>query len=177
MALEPLRGRAGEKSSKRFATTEELRTALAAAVSGETGPVTMPSGPHALPQSGEDPVSWSGAVVAAASSTTVPTESSRRVPVVAIALVAATRVRQLPVLVPVDLRRAALASGTLSAVAVAAFTVGAQQGSLAEIAITTALAPAVTAGLAAVYAGDPFRWWQMIGAGICCAGVAMVGAA
>ena len=94
-----------------------------------------------------------------------------------IALVAATRVRQLPVLVPVDLRRAALASGTLSAVAVAAFTVGAQQGSLAEIAITTALAPAVTAGLAAVYAGDPFRWWQMIGAGICCAGVAMVGAA
>ena len=94
-----------------------------------------------------------------------------------VALVAATRLRGLPTVVPLDLRRAAIASGTLSAVAVAAFTVGAQQGSLAEIAITTALAPAVTAGLAAVYAGDPFRWWQMIGAGICCAGVAMVGAA
>ncbi|MEM9464416.1 MAG: EamA family transporter [Actinomycetota bacterium] len=92
-------------------------------------------------------------------------------------LVAVARARRLPALVPPDLRRAAIASGTLSAVAVAAFTVGAQQGSLAEIAITTALAPAITAGLAAVYAGDPFRWWQMIGAAVCCAGVAMVGAA
>jgi drug/metabolite transporter (DMT)-like permease len=94
-----------------------------------------------------------------------------------VALVAAIRARQLPVLVPLDLRRAALVSGALSATAIAAFTIGAQQGSLAEIAITTALAPAITAGLAAVYTGDPFRWWQMIGAGVCCAGVAMVGAA
>lgn len=93
-----------------------------------------------------------------------------------IVLLIVTIVRGLPPLVEASFRPRAAFSGAIGATGIAAFAVGAQQGSLAEIAIATALAPAVTAGLAAVFDGHPMRWWQMLGAGVCAAGVAMIGA-
>lgn len=93
-----------------------------------------------------------------------------------LALAATAMGRGFPVLVPRDWRPRAAFSGAIGATGVAAFTVGAQQGSLAEIAATTALAPVVTALLATRFEGDPMRWWQMLGAVVCACGVAMIGA-
>lgn len=93
------------------------------------------------------------------------------------ALFVGAQVRRIPVLVPTDLRVFAALSGLMSATGIAAFTVGAQRGSLAEISAAAALAPAVTASLSARFDGNPFRWWQMIGTGLCVVGVAIVGAA
>jgi drug/metabolite transporter (DMT)-like permease len=93
------------------------------------------------------------------------------------ALLLATRVRHLPAFVPRLLWPRALLSGVLGASAIAAFTVGAQRGSLAEMAISTALAPAVTAIMSASFDGHPMRWWQVLGAVTCAAGVGMIGLA
>ena len=93
-----------------------------------------------------------------------------------VVLLVVALVRGLPALVEPSYRPRAAFSGAIGATGIAAFTVGAQQGSLAEIAIAAALAPAVTAGLAAAFDGHPMRWWQMVGAGVCAAGVAMIGA-
>jgi drug/metabolite transporter (DMT)-like permease len=90
--------------------------------------------------------------------------------------VAATAQRQR-VFVPTQLRSRAAFSGVIGASAVAAFTVGAQRGSLAEIAAITALAPAITAVMSTVFDGHVMRWWQVVGAIICAAGVAVIGVA
>ena len=57
------------------------------------------------------------------------------------------------------------------------FTVGAQRGSLAEIAAITALAPTITAVVSTVFDDHVMRWWQVLGAIICAAGVAVIGVA
>lgn len=92
-----------------------------------------------------------------------------------VVLMAVAALRGLPILVEGPLRARAAFSGAIGATGIAAFAVGAQQGSLAEIAIAAALAPAVTAGLAAAFDGHPMRWWQMLGAGVCATGVALIG--
>lgn len=94
---------------------------------------------------------------------------------VALALTATSR--KEPVLVPRSLWGRAALSGALGASAIAAFTVGSQRGSLAEIAAITALAPAITAIMSAVFDGHVMRWWQVVGAVVCASGVALIGLA
>ena len=82
-----------------------------------------------------------------------------------------------PVAVPVDLRGRAWFSGAIGATGIAAFAVGAQGGSLAEITIASSMFPAVTATLSTMFDGHPMRWWQLAGIGGCIAGVTLIGIA
>jgi len=91
------------------------------------------------------------------------------------ALLLAAQLRGVAPLVSRGLRSRAALSGVLGASAIAAFTVGAQRGSLAEMAIVTALAPAVTAIMSAVFDGHPMRWWQVLGAFTAAVGVGLLG--
>ncbi len=90
-------------------------------------------------------------------------------------LVAVATARSIPRLVVPGLRRLALLSGLLGGSGVAAFALGAQRGSLSEIAVTSAMFPAVTVVLSALFDSHPMRWWQLVGVGACVAGVAMIG--
>jgi drug/metabolite transporter (DMT)-like permease len=56
-----------------------------------------------------------------------------------------------------------LISGTCGSLAIVAFALGAQQGSLATVAVAASMFPAVSATLAAAFDEDTMRWWQMIG--------------
>jgi len=102
-----------------------------------------------------------------------PALAQRVVAGVILALVATAR--SLPRLVLPGLRRLAVLSGVLGGSGVVAFALGAQRGSLSEIAVTSSMFPAVTAVLSAIFDGHPLRWWQMVGIGGCITGVAMIG--
>lgn len=93
------------------------------------------------------------------------------------ALFLAARLRGVPSVVARPLWPRAALSGVLGATAIAAFTFGAQRGSLAEMAIATALAPAVTAIMSSVFDGHPMRWWQVVGAITGAVGVGLIGLA
>lgn len=56
-----------------------------------------------------------------------------------------------------------LISGTCGSLAIVSFALGAQQGSLAAVAVSASMFPAVSATLAAAFDEDTLRWWQMIG--------------
>ena len=56
-----------------------------------------------------------------------------------------------------------LISGTCGSLAIVAFALGAQQGSLSTVAVSASMFPAVSATLAAAFDEDTLRWWQMIG--------------
>ena len=56
-----------------------------------------------------------------------------------------------------------LISGTCGSLAIVAFALGTQQGSLAAVAVSASMFPAVSATLAAAFDEDTLRWWQMIG--------------
>ncbi len=56
-----------------------------------------------------------------------------------------------------------LISGTCGSLAIVAFALGTQQGSLATVAVSASMFPAVSATLAAAFDEDTLRWWQMIG--------------
>lgn len=56
-----------------------------------------------------------------------------------------------------------LISGTCGSLAIVSFALGAQQGSLATVAVSASMFPAVSATLAAAFDEDTLRWWQMIG--------------
>jgi drug/metabolite transporter (DMT)-like permease len=56
-----------------------------------------------------------------------------------------------------------LVSGACGSLAIVAFALGAQQGSLAAVAVSASMFPAVSATLAAAFDDDVLRWWQMIG--------------
>ncbi len=77
-------------------------------------------------------------------------------------------------LVPRGLRSIAVLSGVLGGSGVAAFAIGAQRGSLSEVAVASAMFPAVTAILGAVFDDHPLRWWQLIGIGGAVAGIALI---
>jgi drug/metabolite transporter (DMT)-like permease len=94
-----------------------------------------------------------------------------------VALAVAATLQRQPIFVPAQLRSRAAFSGALGASAIAAFTVGAQRGSLAEIAAITALAPTITAVMSTVFDDHVMRWWQVLGAIVCAAGVAVIGVA
>ncbi len=102
-----------------------------------------------------------------------PALSQRAVAGIMLAVIATSR--SLPRVVPPGLRVIAVFSGVLGGSGVLAFTIGAQRGSLSEIAVTSSMFPAVTAVLAALFDGHPLRWWQLIGVTGCVAGVALIG--
>jgi drug/metabolite transporter (DMT)-like permease len=71
--------------------------------------------------------------------------------------------RGVPRLPPRPLIGPMLVSGTCGSLAIVAFTLGAQQGSLATVAVSASMFPAVSATLAAAFDEDTLRWWQMLG--------------
>lgn len=56
-----------------------------------------------------------------------------------------------------------LLSGACGSLAIVAFALGTQQGSLAAVAVSASMFPAVSATLSAAFDEDTLRWWQMIG--------------
>ena len=99
-------------------------------------------------EAGDDSGAWAPAgqrVVALVVMLTLAT--ARRVP----------RVPSQPLLGPM------LISGACGSLAIVAFALGTQQGSLAAVAVSASMFPAVSATLAAVFDEDTLRWWQMIG--------------
>ena len=67
-----------------------------------------------------------------------------------------------------------LISGTCGSLAIVAFALGAQQGSLSTVAVSASMFPAVSATLAAAFDEDTLRWWQMIGILGVITGIAMM---
>ena len=88
--------------------------------------------------------------------------AAQRVTALVIMLGLAT-VRRVPRLPPRSLIGPMLISGTCGSLAIVAFALGAQQGSLATVAVAASMFPAVSATLAAAFDEDTMRWWQMIG--------------
>ena len=88
--------------------------------------------------------------------------AAQRVTALVIMLGLATA-RGVPRLPPRSLIGPMLISGTCGSLAIVAFALGAQQGSLATVAVSASMFPAVSATLAAAFDEDTLRWWQMIG--------------
>lgn len=88
--------------------------------------------------------------------------AAQRVTALVVMLVLATA-RRVPRLPPRPLVVPMLISGTCGSLAIVAFALGAQQGSLAAVAVSASMFPAVSATLAALFDEDTLRWWQMIG--------------
>ena len=88
--------------------------------------------------------------------------AAQRVTAFAVMLTLATA-RHVPRLPPRPLLGPMLISGTCGSLAIVAFALGAQQGSLAVVAVSASMFPAVSATLAAAFDEDTLRWWQMIG--------------
>lgn len=88
--------------------------------------------------------------------------AAQRVTALVIMLGLATA-RGVPRLPPRPLIGPMLISGTCGSLAIVSFALGAQQGSLATVAVSASMFPAVSATLAAAFDEDTLRWWQMIG--------------
>ncbi|MGA7759783.1 MAG: DMT family transporter [Ilumatobacteraceae bacterium] len=88
--------------------------------------------------------------------------AAQRVVALVVMLMLAT-VRGVPRLPPRRLIGPMLVSGTCGSLAIVAFALGTQQGSLAAVAVSASMFPAVSATLAAAFDEDTLRWWQMIG--------------
>jgi len=72
-------------------------------------------------------------------------------------------VRHVPRLPSRSLLGPMLVSGTCGSLAIIAFALGTQQGSLAAVAVSASMFPAVSATLAAAFDEDTLRWWQLVG--------------
>ena len=88
--------------------------------------------------------------------------AAQRVTALVVMLVLATA-RGVPRLPPRPLIGPMLISGMCGSLAIVAFALGVQQGSLATVAVSASMFPAVSATLAALFDEDTLRWWQMIG--------------
>lgn len=88
--------------------------------------------------------------------------AAQRVTAFGVLLVLATA-RRVPRLPSRPLLGPMLVSGTCGSLALVAFALGTQQGSLATVAVSASMFPAVSATLAAAFDEDTLRWWQMIG--------------
>jgi len=104
-----------------------------------------------------------------------PAVAQRTVGLAVLFTVATTR--RVPRFPARGVRMLAIGSGVFGALAVGAFTVGAQRGSITQVAVTGATFPAVTAALAALFRHHPLRWWQVVGIAACVTGVALMAAA
>lgn len=83
-------------------------------------------------------------------------------------------VRRVPLLPRRPLLAPMVVSGTCGSLALVAFALGTQQGSLAVVAVSASMFPAVSATLAALLDEDTLRWWQMIGILGVIAGIALM---
>lgn len=81
-----------------------------------------------------------------------------------------------PLTLPEGLRTRASLGGVAGMCGIACFIAGAQRGSLAVVAVSGSMFPAVTAVLAAMFDKDVLRWWQVIGIVGVLAGVGMIAA-
>ena len=88
--------------------------------------------------------------------------AAQRVTALVVMLFLATA-RHVPRLPPKPLMGPMLISGTCGSLAIVAFALGTQQGSLATVAVSASMFPAVSATLAAAFDEDTLHWWQMIG--------------
>ncbi len=88
--------------------------------------------------------------------------AAQRVVALGVMLLLAT-VRGVPRLPPRRLIGPMLVSGACGSLAIVAFALGTQQGSLTAVAVSASMFPAVSATLAAAFDEDTLRWWQMIG--------------
>ena len=88
--------------------------------------------------------------------------AAQRVTALVVMLSLATA-RHVPRLPARPLMLPMLISGTCGSLAIVAFALGTQQGSLATVAVSASMFPAVSATLAAVFDEDTLRWWQMLG--------------
>jgi drug/metabolite transporter (DMT)-like permease len=88
--------------------------------------------------------------------------AGQRVVALAVMLTLATA-RRVPRVPSRSLRGPMLISGACGSLAIVAFALGTQQGSLAAVAVSASMFPAVSATLAAVFDEDSLQWWQMIG--------------
>ena len=88
--------------------------------------------------------------------------AAQRVTALVVMLTLATA-RRVPRLPPRPLIAPMLISGTCGSLAMVAFALGTQQGSLATVAVSASMFPAVSATLAAAFDEDTLQWWQMIG--------------
>jgi drug/metabolite transporter (DMT)-like permease len=97
--------------------------------------------------------------------------------VVALAVMAGVATfRRVPRVPPPGLRGPMLVSGACGSLAIVAFALGAQQGSLAAVAVSASMFPAVSATLAALFDEDSLRWWQMVGIVGVVTGIALMAA-
>ena len=80
-----------------------------------------------------------------------------------VVMLALATTRKVPRLPSGRLLGPMLVSGACGSLAIVAFALGAQQGSLAAVAVSASMFPAVSATLAAAFDDDVLRWWQMIG--------------
>jgi len=99
--------------------------------------------------------------------------AAQRVTALAMMLGLATA-RRVPRLPPRPLLGPMLISGTCGSLAIVAFALGTQQGSLATVAVAASMFPAVSATLAAAFDEDTLHWWQMIGILGVIAGIALM---
>lgn len=99
--------------------------------------------------------------------------AAQRVTALAMMLGLATA-RRVPRLPPRPLFGPMLISGTCGSLAIVAFALGTQQGSLATVAVAASMFPAVSATLAAAFDEDTLHWWQMIGILGVIAGIALM---
>jgi len=88
--------------------------------------------------------------------------AAQRVTALVVMLSLATA-RHVPRLPGRSLMLPMLISGTCGSLAIVAFALGVQQGSLATVAVAASMFPAVSATLAALFDEDTLHWWQMIG--------------
>jgi drug/metabolite transporter (DMT)-like permease len=99
--------------------------------------------------------------------------AAQRVTALMVMLLLAT-LRRVPRLPPRPLIGPMLISGTCGSLAIVAFALGTQQGSLATVAVSASMFPAVSATLAAAFDEDTLRWWQMIGIAGVIAGISFM---
>jgi drug/metabolite transporter (DMT)-like permease len=99
--------------------------------------------------------------------------AAQRVTALVMMLALATA-RHVPRLPQRSLMGPMLISGTCGSLAIVAFALGTQQGSLATVAVSASMFPAVSATLAAAFDEDTLRWWQMIGILGVIAGIALM---
>ena len=89
-------------------------------------------------------------------------------------MLAVTRVRRIPQILPPSLRLAGFAGGVAGGAGMGAFIAGLQRGPLSEVAVAASLYPVVTIALAVLFDDDTLRWWQGIGIAAALAGTSMI---
>lgn len=89
-------------------------------------------------------------------------------------MLAVTRARRIPQILPRSLRLAGLAGGIVGGLGMASFIAGVQRGPVGEVSVAGSLYPVVTIALAVIFDDDTLRWWQAIGIAAVLAGTTLI---